>query len=196
VLSKTVIAFLLVSLGLSVSVNASVAECDLLAAHPDDPQRTAPGVESGQLALQEAEAACRIALSEFPNHARINFQLGRVLYYQGRIDESTRYMKRAAESGYPEAIFVLGYLEATSEKAPNPCVAGEYWLRSLALDHPWSAYYLVQLALDGRFEQCAFKLSSAQLAQFAELAEDHITVGASKGRVEAMAARLEEARKQ
>ena len=165
---------------------ADVTECDRLATHPDDPDRVAPGLESNEVDLPAAERACRAAVAADPRHARSQYHLGRTLYYQGKFEESLPPLRAATDGGYRQAIFVLGYILADGKVTRDNCKAGELWLRSAGLEHPWSGFHLVEKALAGRFAQCSFKLSDADLKRYLTLAEDHITITASAGRLEAL----------
>lgn len=178
---------------MSTASASQVTDCDLLAAHPDDPRRIAPGVERQDIDLKAAEGACRSAYTRRPDHAQTNYQLGRVLYYQGRVEESLPFLQHAAATGYPQAIFVLGYVHTRDNGLPiDFCKAGSLWLRAARLDHPWSGYYLVVSALDGHFNDCDFSITADDLRYFSSLAVDQITFAASAGRVEKMLARLQQ----
>lgn len=173
---------------------AAVTRCDLLASHPDDPDRNAPGLESEQIDLPGAEAACREAVKHDPGSGRAHYHLGRVLYYQGKAAESVPELEAAAAIGYRQATFVLAYLLTDGKVEHDACRALGLWRRSAGLEHPWSGYHLVQKALDGRFADCKDAPTGAELDRWMNLAREGITVAASNGRVEALAARLAEAR--
>ncbi|MCB1625311.1 MAG: hypothetical protein KDI32_12040 [Pseudomonadales bacterium] len=175
---------------LSCNATAEVTRCDRLATHPDDPYRNTAGLESGEMDLVAAEQACRDAVASDARRARSQYHLGRVLYYSGKVDESLQHLTIAADAGYPQAIFVLGYILADGKAKRDDCRAGELFLRGVALEHPWSGAHLVEKALDNRFDQCAFKLSDNDLERAMRLAEDHVTLTASAGRIEKLRARL------
>ena len=99
----------------TASANEEVTECDLAAAHPLDPARVAPGVETNDVVTHVAISACRKALQENPDVARFHYQLGRVLYYwAGANDadntEAVAHVKHASDMGYTQAMFVYGLL--------------------------------------------------------------------------------------
>ncbi|MDP3001087.1 MAG: tetratricopeptide repeat protein [Bryobacterales bacterium] len=87
-----------------------VTECDRLAAHGQDPERAAPGVDAATLAAQagQAVAACQQAVSQYPDTGRLRFQLGRALWVAGKRDESLAEMRRAVEAGSSAAAGWLG----------------------------------------------------------------------------------------
>jgi tetratricopeptide (TPR) repeat protein len=180
-------------LAVPLAAHARVTACDRAAAHPADPDRTAPGVERKAMDLAQAEAACRAAVAADPRDARARYQLGRVLFYQGKAAEAVPQLEAASTTGYRQAIFVLGYVYTTGQSLPrNDCRAAELWQRSIGLDHPWTGYYLVQHYLDGDFERCGLTLSDADLRRYVGLAASTISVADSAGRVERLAARLQQ----
>jgi len=177
------------------AVRAAPTPCDRLASHPADPGRKATGVERSEMNLPAAEVACRDAVAADPRNARARYQLGRVLYYQDKVEESLEHLERASDIGYPQAIFVLGFLHVDGKAPRDACKTARLWLRSAGLDHPWSGYYLIENALDGRFDECEPDLTPADLDRYLELARENLTVSASDGRVEALAERLAASRR-
>ncbi len=85
----------------------SIAKCDQLAAHPDDPYRTAEGVRASRLDVAQAQAVCEEALEDEPTNPRIIFQLGRVYRAQGLFEQAADFLERAVQDGYPAAEFEL-----------------------------------------------------------------------------------------
>jgi len=181
---------LIVGAGLA---HGAVTECDYQAGHKDDPDKVVPGISGSQMDKPAAERACRAVLAEMPNHARTHYQLGRVLYYSGRAEEALRHLKIAADTGYRQAIFVLGYVQTIGEQQVpiDYCAAGELWLRSAALEHPWTGSFLVSEYLSGHFADCDIELSDPELQRLARLTTDHVPFSHSEGRIEAMLAQLE-----
>ncbi|MGE0580613.1 MAG: hypothetical protein AB7P31_00565 [Steroidobacteraceae bacterium] len=175
----------------SCAASAEVTLCDRLATHPDDPDRNAAGLEHEEVNLVAAEAACRAAVAAEPQRAREHYHLARVLYYGGKIDEGMKELTIAADAGYRQAIFVLGYIYSDGKVKRDDCRAGELYLRGVALEHPWSGYHLVDKALAGRFANCGFKLADADLEHAMRLAEEHVTLTASGGRLEKLRQRLD-----
>jgi TPR repeat protein len=78
------------------SVFDVVDECDLLAAHPSDPQRTAEGVADDGIIPRLAIAACEAAVKRAPSEARFIFQLGRAQLAAGKHEEAFRLFAKAA----------------------------------------------------------------------------------------------------
>lgn len=176
---------------LAPAAHAAITDCDRLASHPADPDKVLPGVERGAMDLARAEEACRAAVAADPRSARAHYQLGRVLFYARKTPEALRALERAVEIGYRQAIFVLGYVYSEGTQVPrDECRAAALWERSVGLEHPWTGYYLVERHLDGRFRSCRLALADADLRRWLDLARERISVAASDGRIEQLAARL------
>ena len=94
---------------LSVVNAQAVTPCDTLAAHPADPQGLADGVPDGDIDTGAAIPACEAALSEDPDNARLQFQLGRAYWEADRDDEAVEMFQTAAVGGdYAAAYAYLG----------------------------------------------------------------------------------------
>src|SRR5690606_3665074 len=92
------------------TVSEAVAACDRFAASPEDPTRPGPGVANRDVVVAKAVAACRKAVSEAPESARMRFQLGRVFELQERYEAARRAYLAAHDMGYPIATRALGRL--------------------------------------------------------------------------------------
>ena len=170
---------------------ATINDCDRIASHPADPDKVLPGFERKDIDLPKAEAICRADLAAEPRSARTTFHLGRVLYYQKKTADSISFLERAAAMGYRQAMFVLGFVLFDGSQVPkDDCRTLDLWQKSLALQHPWTGAYLVDAYLDGRFDQCGFKLTDAQMQRYVELTTSKIPYGESEGRMEKVTARL------
>lgn len=171
----------------------AISDCDREAGHGLDPDSVVAGVSRSGMDMDAAEKACREAVKAYPAHARSNYQLGRVLYYSGRGKESLPFLQRAADAGYPQALFVLGFIQTIEDQVPvNFCAAAELWQRSAALDHPWTGVYLPWEYLKGNFKDCDISLSDADLMRLETLAVENVFYGDSEGRLEAMQLMLKE----
>lgn len=143
-------------------------ECDRLAAHPDDPFRLAPGVPTSVMDRPAAIRACRTELSRFADNPRLAYQLARALTYDGRISEALPLLEQAAATGYPQALFVLGYLylEGAYRAPLNPCRAAEL-IRSAALSGRLAALLgYPAYVLSGRFAACSLQENDEELQAF------------------------------
>ncbi len=174
-----------------LSVQALIDGCDRLASHPDDPHRTAPGLEREEMNLASAEKACEAARVAAPWHARTAYHLGRVLYYEKRAADALPHLELASAAGYPQAMFVLGYIGVTGDAPLKAwCRARDLWTRAVGQDHPWSAYHLIEKQLDGRFSGCSGRSAADDLSALRTIIQSRITLTASGGRVEALLDRV------
>lgn len=176
----------------SLSTPALIARCDALASHPSDPDRVTAGVETADMDLKTAEVACRAAHQAAPDHARTAYHLGRVIHYQKRHAEAVPLLEQAAATGYRQAIFVLGFILSLDEPGvpKDICRTLSLWRRSAALDHPWSGYYLIETQRSGAFATCKNPITPAEEPHLLALAQSGVTVAASAGRIEALAAKM------
>ena len=177
---------------LAMPAYADITDCDRIASHPSDPDKVLPGFERKDIDLPKAEATCRAVLAADDRRARAHYLLGRVLFYQKKTPAAILELERAAALGYRQAIFVLGYVFYEGTQAPrNDCRAAQLWQQSIALEHPWTGFYLVDGYLDGRFQACGLKLSDADLERYAGIATSRIPYGESEGRLESLSRKLQ-----
>lgn len=149
-----------------------VTECDRLAGHPDDPHKVVPGLGTRAMDLPAAIQACRTDLAKDAQNPRLQYQLARALTYNGRVTEALPIIEQSAAAGYPQAIFVTGYLylEGAYSAPKNPCRAAELIRESalygrLAGQLGYPAYVLA-----GRFEGCATSQAREELIELVETA--------------------------
>lgn len=90
------------------SVVDLVEECDVLAAHPGDPQRMAEGVDDDKIVPRLAILACEDAAKRLPDDPRFPFQLGRALLARGDKERSLKLFQEAAKKGHAAAYGYLG----------------------------------------------------------------------------------------
>lgn len=112
---------------------AEVTPCDELASHPDDPDRVTPGIERADIDFAASEAACRKAVQDDADNVRSVYQLGRVLFYQGKSEEAIGYVKQASDAGYRQATFVLGYIYITGSNVDQDVCGGAELVRQSAI---------------------------------------------------------------
>lgn len=91
-----------------VPITEQVKDCDLLAAHPADPERMAEGVADDRIVPRLAIAACEQALREQPADPRFAFQLGRALLAYNKKADAAALFERAAKAGHGAAWAYLG----------------------------------------------------------------------------------------
>ncbi len=95
-----------------------VAECDRLAAHPNDPKKVGEGVPFGKIEPAAVEV-CAAAREQAPDSLRIQYQYARALQRSGRIDEAVELYRDAAVRGYAAAQHNLAVLYRRGRGVPQ-----------------------------------------------------------------------------
>ena len=133
-----------------------VTDCDRLASHPSDPHRVIDGLTRDEMDLPAAMAACHEALVTDPDNPRLNYQLARAYGYSGRHAEGDSYRVKALMAGYPQSLFVMGYIMVTGWDGtePDPCTGGELIRRSAHAGRYAGLVAFPHYYLMGRFETC------------------------------------------
>ncbi|MAY60575.1 MAG: hypothetical protein CML29_00025 [Rhizobiales bacterium] len=101
---------LLALAGLTAAQGGPGAECDLLAASPNDPDFAEAGVNQTDIDGPAARDACRAAHEAIPGEPRYTFQLARAEQKLENYGEARKLFAAAAEQGYPLAEVGLGIL--------------------------------------------------------------------------------------
>ena len=128
------------------------AECDRLAAHPLDPERTVPrGVMIDAIDQSAALAACSAAAEAAPAVARLWFQWARALEAAGRDGDAAQRYERAAGLGSVAAMANYGLMLIEGRGAPENLQGGIEWIRRAAdRNYPPAQVSLGSLTEDGR----------------------------------------------
>ena len=92
-----------------------VTACDILTAHPDDPNRVASPVAWNERDAARAVPACEEAVKQDPGNVRLRYQLGLAQDSAGNHVESFRHYTAAAERGYVAAGMAVGWALANGE---------------------------------------------------------------------------------
>jgi len=103
-----------------------VDACDVLAAHPDDILRVAPGVQDDELVPRLAVKACAAALDSSDDIARHAFQLGRAKLELNDRQGAVDLFETSAEAGSAIAVMYLGDAQQfgwTGEPDPEAALA-------------------------------------------------------------------------
>lgn len=126
-----------------------IDECDLLAAHPADPDRMSDGVLDDQIVPALAILACEDAIDTDPDDPRFVFQLGRALLAVGREEEAFARFQEAANDDYAAAWAYLGdsyqFGLGTSVDGPKAFAA---YQKSLELGFRAAESQIAQLTFD------------------------------------------------
>jgi len=131
------------------------AECDRLAAHPNDPQKPAglAGASSEQLraTMADAERACDAAHKQAPAVARYGFQLARALVAQHRAAEAIEPARAAGEAGSVMAQSMLGVMYRNGLGVPVDHQKAVPWLERAARGGDTIAqYFLAKSYAEGK----------------------------------------------
>jgi TPR repeat protein len=152
--------------------------CDVLASHPDDPNRVAPGRERAEIAkdFPGAIAACRTAVDRDPTNPRLQYQLARVLGYSGKGELAMPHRAKAVEGRYPQALFVVGYLYLTgqNENPKDPCRAGELIRESAIEGRIAGQIGFPRYAMQGLFDGCNVKVDRSEMLGFLDAAAKQV----------------------
>ena len=140
----------------ALAQNAPITDCDQLAAHPNDPQRKVDGIPLSEIDTNKAIPACETAVRQYPNDARLSYQLGRAYYhaknYQDAIvqfrkagsiylqglgvaqdyAEAVTWYRKAAEQGYAAAQNNLGSMYLNGRGVGQDDAEAVSWFRKAA----------------------------------------------------------------
>jgi len=150
-----------------------VTACDKVAAHPDDPLKVTRGLETREMDLPAAIAACRQDLAQDPSNPRLRYQLARALTYAGQVKEALPYIEASAAQKYPQALFVTGYLYLSGayQSPKDICKAADLIYESAIYGrHAGQLGYPVYV-LDGTFASCNTPQDRATLRTLVEQAK-------------------------
>lgn len=177
--------------------NRDVTRCDELASHPDDPERVSQGIPQSRVDIEAALAACHEAVAADPANPRLNYQLARVHGYAGRHSEGDRYREAALRAGYPQSLFVIGYIRITGwdGRPANACYGGELVRRSAEAGRQAGLVGFPHYVLSGAFEGCPADMppvNAGEMAGFLERARSQTGDFYQLALIEQLEARLAE----
>ena len=151
-----------------------VTQCDRLAAHYDDPEAVTDGVGRSEMDTEAAIEACRAAVAADPDNPRLNYQLARAYGYSGQHEAGQPYRDAALAAGYPQSLFVVGYIRVTGwdGRGADPCYGGELIRRSAHAGRYAGLVGFPHYALQGAFEGCEAypEIDTAEMLGFLETA--------------------------
>ena len=113
-------------------------DCDLLAAHPDDPDRpdAVAGVPFEKIDARKAAAACERAAKASPSVARFVFQLGRAKEKAGDAAGALALFEKSAAAGSVAGMTAVGRFHNLGSGTPeDPAKARLWYERAIGLDH-------------------------------------------------------------
>lgn len=154
----------------SAEIAALVAECDRLAAHPEDPARVTAGVSQSKMDKEVALAACAKAVEVAPDNGRVRYQHARVMFYLGQNQRAVAEMQAAADLGYVQAQYIFGtFIVRARPYAPTDiCLAERYWREASAGGRQAARVQYLRFSLQGRFADCQASLNREGLESLYE----------------------------
>jgi hypothetical protein len=125
----------------------AVSDCDRLAAHPLDPQRTHAGLVLDQIDAPAAMSACRRAVEANPDNARLQYQYGRSLHKGQSYVAARMWYRKAADQDYAPAQYNLGVMyESGLGVAPDSSEAVRWYRLAVAQGYAPAKERLASLA--------------------------------------------------
>lgn len=133
-----------------------ITQCDILASHFNDPERITDGVTQNDMDKPAAIKACLEAVANDTENPRLNYQLARAYAYSGLHEESDPYRIKALNAGYPQSLFVIGYirLEGWDGRGSDACYGGELIRRSAHAGRFAGLVGFPHYFQMGKFENC------------------------------------------
>jgi len=149
-----------------------IADCDRLAAHPEDPQRVTEGIAQSNIDYPAAIAACERAVVAAPANARVRYQLARVLFYTNQNERAVAEMRRSADDGHIQSQYIYGTFVVRGRPfAPTDlCIAERYWRQAANAGRQAARVQYVRYFLKGRFSACDSVADDAELAAMVDAA--------------------------
>lgn len=151
-----------------------VAQCDRLAAHPEDPARVTDGVSQSSMDQAAARAACQQAVQAAPDNGRVRYQHARVLFYLGENEAAVKEMQQAADLGHVQAQYIFGtFIVRGRPHAPTDlCLAERYWREAAAGGRQAARVQYLRLTLQNRFIPCSDALDDAAIESTYRIASE------------------------
>ena len=106
--------------------------CDTYAASEFDTQRKAAGVSLEKMDPNLAVPACESALRQYPDDARLKFQLGRAYYKANNFTAALAQFRKAAEQDFAAAQQAFGFMYENGRGVPQDYQQAIAWYRKAA----------------------------------------------------------------
>jgi TPR repeat protein len=131
------------------------------------------GVTQAAMDKPAAIKACTEAVKKDPENPRLNYQLGRAYGYSGMGKEAMPYRLKAVSKGYPQSLFVIGWIYMTGQNIEKNVCLGGFLLRESAFAGRIAGQLgFPTYVLDGNFNDCPdVKKDKAELLAMLDLAE-------------------------
>ena len=155
--------------------SSEVTECDRIGAHPDDPGKIQAGLFKPAMNLPKVIEVCEAAVAKDPDNPRLNYQLGRAYGYSGKHAEGQVYRNRAVRAGYPQSLFVIGFIRISGwdGRPADPCYGGHLIRMSAKAKHIAGLISFPHHVLNDTFKACTDLETPdvAELTQYLEQAK-------------------------
>jgi len=171
--ASLVAALALVIVAAPVCAEDEITRCDVLVSHPLDPDRITDGVPTRDVPREQGIAACMDAVAADPGNPRLNYQLGRVYYYDDQVEKALPYLEQAADAGYRQAEFVLGYVLDGGLRGveKDVCRTEDLWSRAARGGRLAALVSYPHHVIRGRFSGCTVHVGNAEMMVFLEQAK-------------------------
>ncbi len=113
---------------------APVDDCDILAAHPDDPDAVSKGTDFDFINPARAISVCSAAVRKYPDEKRFAFQLARAVHATKDYKSARSAYEELAKEGYSAAQNNLGVMYENGEGVREDVAEAAKWFR-LAAEH-------------------------------------------------------------
>ncbi len=134
---KSYICIFVISVFISANGYSQVADCDVLAGSPLDPQKQTSGVGYDRLNSALAIPVCKNAVAESPQTARLWFQYGRALEKGNKLPDAIIAYQEAAKLNSGAAYNNIGELYRDGKGFQKDLVkAEEYFSKAADLNSP------------------------------------------------------------
>jgi TPR repeat protein len=155
----------------------AVEECDRLAAHPSDPDKVGTGVLQRDVDKPAAIKACGEAVKAEPNNPRLNYQFGRVNFYNGDAATALPYLRKAAELNHEQAQFVLGLIERNGSGVDpaDPCKTEKLWAKAADAGLYSALVSYPRDVMKGLYSSCGVTFDKAKIKAYLGKANDIAT---------------------
>lgn len=142
--------------------------CDVLAAHPADPDKVASGVSKSAMDKPRAIEACRAAVALVPDNGRLNYQLARALFYSEHFEEAMPIFEHSAAQGYRQSHLIIGLIvQGRNGGIPYDAARLErHWREGARLGHHNCQVCYVHAAMRGEFDGLAERASDEEMLKF------------------------------
>lgn len=153
--------------------NQAMTACDVLAAHPADPDKRASGVSKSAMDKPRAVATCRAAVALEPDNGRLNYQLARALFYSEHFEEAMPIFEHSAAQGYRQAHLIIGLIVQGRHGgvAYDAARLERHWREGARLGHHNAQVCYVHAAMRGDFDGLPERADDAEMLGFLEAAK-------------------------